>query len=163
MGKKVTELVASRKEERKAGKMDEWMERRKERWMDGRKERRERKEGRKIFLKNENLILFESLSVALQSPRSLTSSDPAMLSLTHAHSQTDSLLVSSKASGKDSLHELTKYTFKFEAVGYSDGGTGLKWRVMKIPAWVLRIPDPHPCTEMSQETGDASGITGHTV
>ena len=51
MGKKLTERVASRKEERKAGKMDEWMERRKERWMDGRKERRERKEGRKIFLK----------------------------------------------------------------------------------------------------------------
>ena len=100
MGKKLTELVASRKEERKAGKMDEWMERRKERWMDGRKERRERKEGMKEnFLKNENLILFESLSGALQSPRSLTSSRPAMLSLTHAHSQTDSLLVSYKASG----------------------------------------------------------------
>lgn len=48
MGKKVMELVARRKEERKAGKMDKWMERRKERWMDGRKERIERKEGRKI-------------------------------------------------------------------------------------------------------------------
>ena len=68
--------------------------------MDGWEEGKEREKGRKEnFLKNENLILFESLSGALQSPRSLTSSRPAMLSLTHAHSQTDSLLVSYKASG----------------------------------------------------------------
>ena len=39
------------------------MDGKKERWMDGRKERRERKEG-KFFKKDENLILFESLSGA---------------------------------------------------------------------------------------------------
>lgn len=76
------------------------MDGKKEGKMDGWEEGKEREKGRKEnFLKNENLILFESLSGALQSPRSLTSSRPAMLSLTHAHSQTDSLLVSYKASG----------------------------------------------------------------
>ena len=68
--------------------------------MDGRKERRERKEGKLKKKKDENLILFESLSGALQFPRSLTPSHPSVLSLTHAHSQIDRLLVSCKASGK---------------------------------------------------------------
>lgn len=76
--------------------MDGW----KEGKMDGWKEGKERKEGRKIFKKDENIILFESLSGALQFPRSLTPSHPSVLSLTHAHSQTDRLLVSCKASGK---------------------------------------------------------------
>ena len=91
MCKKLMELVARIKEERKAGKMDEWMERRKDGWMEGRKIKKK---------KDENLILFESLSGALQFPRSLTPSHPSVLSLTHAHSQTDRLLVSCKASGK---------------------------------------------------------------
>lgn len=44
MCKKLMELVARIKEERKAGKMDEWMERRKDGWMEGRKGEKGRKE-----------------------------------------------------------------------------------------------------------------------
>ena len=43
MCKKLMELVARIKEERKAGKMDEWMERRKDGWMEGRKGEKGRK------------------------------------------------------------------------------------------------------------------------
>lgn len=124
--------------------------------MDGWKEGKERKEGRKIFKKDENLILFESLSGA--SVSQISDSLPPLSAFpntpcTQSDRQPTCLLQSQWESY--SLHELAKQTFKFEAVGNSDGGTVLKWRVMKTPAWVLRILDPHPCTEMSHETGDA--------
>ena len=51
MCKRLTDLVARRKEERKAGKMDEWMERRKDGWMEGRKGEKGRKENFKKKMK----------------------------------------------------------------------------------------------------------------